>query len=229
MKPSPFGYSRPESLEQTVALLGRYGSEAKVLAGGQSLLPLLSMRLAAPRQLIDINRVRELAYIRTDGDAVRVGALARQADVERDDAVGCGATPVAAGLAAGRPPHDSQSRHGRREPGPRRSGRRAHRRAGRARRSGAPGLGPRRPHRARGRVLYRSVVDERGGRRTRRRGDLSRAASRTVAARSSRFPAGTATTRSAARPCASPSAMTASCERRGRRSSPSARRPWSSS
>jgi carbon-monoxide dehydrogenase medium subunit len=87
VKPSPFGYSRPESLEQAVGLLGRYGSEAKVLAGGQSLLPLLSMRLAAPRQLIDINRVRELAYVRTDGDAVRVGALARQADVERDDAV----------------------------------------------------------------------------------------------------------------------------------------------
>ena len=85
MKPPPFGYSRPESLDDAVRLLGESGSDAKVLAGGQSLVPLLSMRLAAPRQLVDINRVSELAYVRVDGNTVRVGALARQADVERDD------------------------------------------------------------------------------------------------------------------------------------------------
>ncbi len=85
MKPPPFGYSRPESLDDAVRLLGESGSDAKVLAGGQSLVPLLSMRLAAPRQLVDINRVSELSYVRVDENTVRVGALARQADVERDD------------------------------------------------------------------------------------------------------------------------------------------------
>ena len=63
MKPPPFGYSRPESLDDAVRLLAESGSDAKVLAGGQSLVPLLSMRLAAPRQLVDINRVSELAYV----------------------------------------------------------------------------------------------------------------------------------------------------------------------
>ena len=84
MKPPPFGYSRPESLDEAVRLLAESGSDAKVLAGGQSLVPLLSMRLAAPRQLIDINRVSELAYVHTDENTVHVGALARQADVEHD-------------------------------------------------------------------------------------------------------------------------------------------------
>ena len=84
MKPPPFGYSRPESLDDAVRLLAESGGDAKVLAGGQSLVPLLSMRLAAPRRLIDINRVSELAYVRTHENTVRVGALARQADVERD-------------------------------------------------------------------------------------------------------------------------------------------------
>jgi len=86
VKPPPFGYSRPESLEDAVRLLAEFGSDAKVLAGGQSLVTLLSMRLAAPRHLIDINRVSELAYVRTDEDknTVRVGALARQADLEHD-------------------------------------------------------------------------------------------------------------------------------------------------
>jgi carbon-monoxide dehydrogenase medium subunit len=85
VKPPPFGYLRPESLDDALRLLGESGNDAKVLAGGQSLVPLLSMRLAAPRQLVDINRVSELAYVRVDGNTVRVGALARQADVERDD------------------------------------------------------------------------------------------------------------------------------------------------
>ena len=88
MKPPPFGYSRPESLDDALRLLGESGNDAKVLAGGQSLVPLLSMRLAAPRQLVDINRVSELAYVRVDENTVRVGALARQADVERDDRAG---------------------------------------------------------------------------------------------------------------------------------------------
>ncbi len=85
MKPPPFDYSRPQSLDETLRVLADLGGDGKVLAGGQSLIPLLSMRLAAPRHLVDINRVRELAYVRADSDGVRVGALARHAEVERSD------------------------------------------------------------------------------------------------------------------------------------------------
>ena len=84
MKPPAFDYSRPESLDEAVQLLAESGPDAKVLAGGQSLLPLLSMRLIAPSRLIDINRLAELAYIRSGPDDVRVGALARHAAVLRD-------------------------------------------------------------------------------------------------------------------------------------------------
>ena len=83
MKPPAFDYSRPESLDEALGLLAEYGPDAKVLAGGQSLLPLLSMRLIAPARLVDINRLAELAHIRSGPDAVRVGALARHAAVLR--------------------------------------------------------------------------------------------------------------------------------------------------
>jgi carbon-monoxide dehydrogenase medium subunit len=105
VKPPPFGYARPQSVPETLAALAALGPEAKVLAGGQSLLPLLSMRLAAPSHLVDINRLTELAYVRVaDGEVpasaagagpgpaagagrlVRVGALARQAEVLADAA-----------------------------------------------------------------------------------------------------------------------------------------------
>lgn len=86
MKPPPFGYSRPESVSAAISTLASLGADAKVLAGGQSLLPLLSMRLAAPHHLVDINRLSELDYVRVDGDVVRVGALARHSDVLADAA-----------------------------------------------------------------------------------------------------------------------------------------------
>ena len=80
MKPAPFEYCRPGSLTEAVAALaGEPG--AKVLAGGQSLVPLLSMRLAAPSMLVDINGIRGLADIDADESGVTVGALARHADV----------------------------------------------------------------------------------------------------------------------------------------------------
>lgn len=85
MKPSPFTYHRPERLEEALAVLAEVGADGKVLAGGQSLLPILSMRLAAPAHLVDVNRLRDLAYVRAGPDGVHVGALARHADVERDD------------------------------------------------------------------------------------------------------------------------------------------------
>lgn len=83
MKPAPFSYVRPTSLGEALAALGA-DPHAKVLAGGQSLIPLLSMRLAAPSALVDINGLGELAYVRTDEKGVRIGALARHAEVERD-------------------------------------------------------------------------------------------------------------------------------------------------
>ena len=85
MKPAPFEYSAPESVDEALALLGE---EAKVLAGGQSLVPLLNFRLARPERIVDINRVEELAYIRAgDGGSLRIGALARQAALERSQLV----------------------------------------------------------------------------------------------------------------------------------------------
>jgi aerobic carbon-monoxide dehydrogenase medium subunit len=84
VKPPPFGYSRPESVAEAVATLADLGSDGKVLAGGQSLVPLLSMRLVAPHHLVDINRLSELSYVTVTDGEVRVGALARHAEVLRD-------------------------------------------------------------------------------------------------------------------------------------------------
>ena len=80
MKPAPFAYRRPTSLNDAVDLLAR-SPGAKVLAGGQSLVPLLSMRLAAPEMLVDINALPDLDHVRCAADGVRVGALARHAAV----------------------------------------------------------------------------------------------------------------------------------------------------
>ena len=86
MKPSPFAWSAPTSVDEALAVLGQVGGDGKVLAGGQSLLPILNMRLAAPAHIVDINRLAELAYVRVEDGAVQVGAIARHAAVERDSA-----------------------------------------------------------------------------------------------------------------------------------------------
>jgi len=86
VKPPAFTYHRPTDLGEALAVLAGTGAGGKVLAGGQSLVPVLNMRLAAPAHLVDINRLSDLAYVRTDAAAVRVGALARHADLERDPA-----------------------------------------------------------------------------------------------------------------------------------------------
>jgi CO/xanthine dehydrogenase FAD-binding subunit len=88
VKPPPFEYAAPESLDEALALLAEHGDEAKVLAGGQSLVPLLNFRLARPALLVDVNRVSELDYLRENG-SLRIGALARQAALaRRDDLLG---------------------------------------------------------------------------------------------------------------------------------------------
>jgi aerobic carbon-monoxide dehydrogenase medium subunit len=81
VKPRPLGYTRPESIAEALAALAAPDMEAKVLAGGQSLVPLMSMRLAAPDLLVDINRLTELSYVEVTDGQVRVGALARHAEV----------------------------------------------------------------------------------------------------------------------------------------------------
>lgn len=83
MKPPRFAYFAPTSVGEALALLREYGTEGKVLAGGQSLIPMLNFRLTAPSCLIDINKIQELEYIRRDGDYVCLGALARHRTVER--------------------------------------------------------------------------------------------------------------------------------------------------
>ncbi len=83
MKPAAFEFTRPSTLAEALEVLAA-NPDAKVLAGGQSLIPLLSMRLAAPALLVDINAISELSYVTTDSDGVRVGALARHAEVEAD-------------------------------------------------------------------------------------------------------------------------------------------------
>ncbi len=84
MFPNAFEYVAPASLEEAVQALVRYGDDAKVLAGGQSLLPIMKLRVAAPAVLVDINRIPELAGFREDGQELWVGALTRHATLEWD-------------------------------------------------------------------------------------------------------------------------------------------------
>jgi carbon-monoxide dehydrogenase medium subunit len=84
MKPAPFRYFAAHSVEEAVQLLAEHGDEARVLAGGQSLVPLMNMRLAHPGVLVDINNVSELAYVRPQDGGLALGALTRDAAIERD-------------------------------------------------------------------------------------------------------------------------------------------------
>jgi carbon-monoxide dehydrogenase medium subunit len=86
MKPPPFGYHSAGSVDEAVALLTELGDEAKLLAGGQSLVPLLNLRLARPEHLIDINGLGDLASVEVNG-AVEIGAMVRHSALERSDVV----------------------------------------------------------------------------------------------------------------------------------------------
>ncbi len=85
MKPPRFRYHTPRSLSEALDLLGEALGEARVLAGGQSLVPLLNLRLAYPEVLVDLNQVEGLSYIREDGDRIRIGAMTRQREAEFSD------------------------------------------------------------------------------------------------------------------------------------------------
>jgi aerobic carbon-monoxide dehydrogenase medium subunit len=82
MKPPPFDYHAPQSAAEALELLGRYGAEARLLAGGQSLVPLLNFRLSAPAVIVDLNRAVDLAYIGEANGQVRLGAMTRQRAIE---------------------------------------------------------------------------------------------------------------------------------------------------
>jgi aerobic carbon-monoxide dehydrogenase medium subunit len=84
VKPAPFDYSAPRTLDDAVQMLKAGGPTAKVLAGGQSLVPLLNFRLAVPTLLVDLNRIDELAYVTQRDRGVAIGAMTRQVSVERD-------------------------------------------------------------------------------------------------------------------------------------------------
>lgn len=98
MKPPPFRYVRPESLEEALAILASHGDEAKVLAGGVSLVPMLNMRLARPEVLVDANRIEALAGVHADNGTVTTGAMLRQSVLERSPQLR-GALPLAAACA----------------------------------------------------------------------------------------------------------------------------------
>jgi CO/xanthine dehydrogenase FAD-binding subunit len=83
VKPARFAYYDPTTVEEALGLLAERGDAAKVLAGGQSLVPLMNMRLARPESVVDLNFVPELAYIKEEGGALRIGAMARQRQLEK--------------------------------------------------------------------------------------------------------------------------------------------------
>ncbi|MEJ2300733.1 MAG: FAD binding domain-containing protein, partial [Anaerolineales bacterium] len=88
MKPGPFDYFAPTTMDEALATLAEYGYDAKVLAGGQSLVPMMNFRLAQPAVIVDINNLQELFYIRENGDGgLRIGAMARHSQVESNSLV----------------------------------------------------------------------------------------------------------------------------------------------
>ena len=87
MKPPKFDYYDPSTVEEALELLGQYGDDAKILAGGQSLVPLLNFRLARPEVLVDINRVQDLDYVRESNGKLAIGAMTRQRTLEISETV----------------------------------------------------------------------------------------------------------------------------------------------
>ena len=87
MIPGSFEYFSPKTVPEAVSLLARYGEEAKVLAGGHSLVPLMKLRLAAPRYVVDINRIDGLSYIKESDGLLRIGALTRHGEIETSELI----------------------------------------------------------------------------------------------------------------------------------------------
>ena len=97
MIPAKFDYQLAESVDHAIELLGS-GKDAKVLAGGHSLLPLMRLRLARPELLVDVGRLSDLSYVKEDGDAIAIGALTRYSDLEQNDLLRA-ECPIVAGMS----------------------------------------------------------------------------------------------------------------------------------
>jgi len=95
VRPAPFEYVAPRTVEEALARLGRHGDEAKLLAGGQSLVPMMNMRLVRPAVVVDLNRVIGLGAVQTEGGRLRLGALVRQRALERDGRIAAAAPLLA--------------------------------------------------------------------------------------------------------------------------------------
>ncbi len=108
MIPIAFDYEVAESVDHAIELLGQHGDEAKLLAGGHSLLPIMKLRLAAPTVLVDLGRIADLNYVRDEGDHLAIGAMTRHCDMERDATLKehCGLISYTASLVG-----DPQVRH----------------------------------------------------------------------------------------------------------------------
>lgn len=87
MIPAPFDYAAPTTLEEAIALLEQHGDDAKILAGGHSLIPMMKLRFAQPETLIDINNIPGLSYIKEEGDHLKIGAMTREAELEHSDLI----------------------------------------------------------------------------------------------------------------------------------------------
>src|SRR5712692_3458385 len=95
VRPAAFEYFAPRAIEEALDLLARHGTDAKPLAGGQSLVPMMNMRLARPAVLVDLNRVAALAAVRAEPGSLRLGALLRQSALERDARIAAAAPLLA--------------------------------------------------------------------------------------------------------------------------------------
>ncbi len=200
MKPPPFSYHDPRTAADVVGLLGSLDN-AKLLAGGQSLMPMLNMRFVLPDHVIDLNRVDGLSYIREQNGALEIGAMTRQRDIEFSDLVRERCPLMHEAIAPGRPPPDPQSRHARRLAVPSRSVGRAGVGRRRARRQS---LGRRQERHAQHRFRRISGRLHDAGDRARRTGhrrDAFRAGRRATATPSSNSRAGTAISPSSRRRC----------------------------
>jgi aerobic carbon-monoxide dehydrogenase medium subunit len=98
VKPAPFEYFCPATLDEAIELLAEHGGDAKALAGGQSLIPAMNFRLATPAVLVDLNRVAALSHITSANDGLRIGAMTRHREVEHSGAVAASAPLLAAAM-----------------------------------------------------------------------------------------------------------------------------------
>jgi carbon-monoxide dehydrogenase medium subunit len=87
MKPAPFDYVVPASLDEALVVMAEHGFDAKLLAGGQSLVPVMNFRLAQPTMIVDLNQLTELSHVRREGDVVRLGAMVRHRTLEFDQTI----------------------------------------------------------------------------------------------------------------------------------------------